>query len=155
MAPSDDDNDRRIQELEELHTFLERRVNRSARVYEHAITSLWLGNAGSALATLGFIGATWKNGTFDKSLLWPLGIFLAGILVMAIGAIVTLISARNRINRMAGVPSILDLMAADIKSPAEEIGLTFSNWRTVMAVLSFVLLITGVVVGFVQLLCSP
>ena len=138
----------------EVYDSLEPQLNRAVKVYEQVVTSLWLGNAGATLATLSFIGATWNNGTFNQALLWPLGIFLAGVVAMAIGSIVAMISAQARIERMALANSILDFMVKDIQSPWEEIGLTFSDWRTRMAILSGALFVIGCVVGFVQLILS-
>ena len=140
---------------QEVYEFLQPLLDRTAKVYNHSITSLWAGNAGATLATLSFIGVTWSNGAFHKALLWPFGIFLAGVVAMAIGSFVALVSARDRLERMARANSILGFLVDDIESPTEEIGLTFSDWRTRMAMLSGALFITGCVVGFVQLLLSP
>lgn len=107
------------------------------------------------LATLSFIGVTWSNGSFHRALLWPLGFFLAGVVAMGIGSFVALVSARDRIKCMQRAKSILEFRVHDIKSPTEEIGLTFSDWRTRMAMLSGALFLIGCVVGFVQLCLSP
>jgi hypothetical protein len=48
----------------QMDSFLKPRLDRAEHLYGQAITSLWVGNAGAALATLSFIGATWKNGAF-------------------------------------------------------------------------------------------
>lgn len=140
----------------EVHEFLQPILDRAAKVYDRAITSLWVGNAGATLATLSFIAGTWNNGAFYSALLWPLGIFLTGVVAMAIGSIFALVSARAHINRIARAKSMLKLrLVHDIKSPAEEIGLTLSDWRTRMAMLSGIMFIVGCVVGLVQLILSP
>ena len=140
---------------QEVYKWLQPLLDRTAKVYNHAITSLWVGNAGATLATLSFIGVTWSNGAFHKPLLLPLGIFLAGVVAMAIGSLVALVSACAQIKRMSRARSILGFRVGDVKSPTEKIGLTFSDWRTRMAMLSGAMFIMGCVVGIVQLLLSP
>ena len=152
MDPNEEQRaDDQLKAQKEVYEFAQPYLDRAGKVYEQAITSLWVGNAGATLATLSFIGATWRNGEFPRALLWPLVIFLAGVVAMAIGSIVALVSARNRIERMARANSILNFLCDDIKSPTEEIGLKLSDWRTGMAVLSGALFIVGCVVGLVQL----
>lgn len=152
MDPNEEQRaDDQLKAQKEVYEFVQPFLDRAFKVYEQAITSLWVGNASATLATLSFIGATWSNGEFPRALLWPLVIFLAGVVAMAIGSIVALVSARTRIERMARANSIRKFLCDDIKSPTEEIGLTLSDWRTRMAVLSGALFIIGCVVGLVQL----
>ncbi len=155
MDPNEEQRaEEQLMAQKEVYEFVQPSRDRAVKVYEQAITSLWVGNASATLATLSFIGATWSNGEFPRALLWPLVIFLAGVVAMAIGSIVAMISAQARIERMALANSILDFMVKDIQSPWEEIGLTFSDWRTRMAILSGALFVIGCVVGFVQLILS-
>jgi hypothetical protein len=49
---SDDDADFRKREIERVVGFLKPRLDFAKRIYSLAMNSLWLGNAGAALATL-------------------------------------------------------------------------------------------------------
>jgi hypothetical protein len=63
---SDDDADFRKREIERVVGFLKPPLDFAKRIYSLAMNSLWLGNAGAALATLSFIGAAWRGVTFPK-----------------------------------------------------------------------------------------
>lgn len=129
------------------------RLEQVARVYEHAIAALWIGNAGASLATLSFIGATWNKGV-THSLIWPLGFFLGGLVSMGVGSVAAIIVESGRIHRYLKADSILDLQIDDIDDPAERAGLTFSNWRTRCACLSGALFVLGCLTGFAILAIS-
>src|SRR5437667_8818847 len=91
----------------QMDSFLKPRLERAERVYGQATTSLWIGNAGAALATLSFMGATWKSDTFPKSLLVPLGFFVAGVIAMGVGALLTLAREKRASERIQGADSPL------------------------------------------------
>ncbi len=105
-----------------MDSFLNPRLQRAERAYGQALRSLWLGNAGAALATLSFIGATWDNGVFPEILLWPLAFFVAGIIPMGVGAVWVLIKEKGTIERIQSVNDPVDLRMSDIESPAESVG---------------------------------
>jgi hypothetical protein len=71
QVPDDDlsDEESRWQQREALDRLLKPRLARVERRYAQALTGLWIGNAGAALATLSFIGAAWKEGTYARPLL--------------------------------------------------------------------------------------
>lgn len=60
-------------DAERAQAFVQSRAELAEKIYSQAINSLWLGNSGAALATLSFIGASWKDHGFPRILLWPLG----------------------------------------------------------------------------------
>ena len=100
--------DAQAQDNAGVDAFLQPRLERAERAFGQAMTSLWVGNAGAALATLSFIGATWKNNAFPKVLLWPLVLFVLGIIFMGVGALITLFRAKRSIERIQSASSVLD-----------------------------------------------
>src|SRR5712691_4937127 len=116
------DAEDRVRDFEERDTeraqaFVEARVELAGKVYSQAINSLWLGNSGAALATLSFVGATWKDGRFPKALLWPLGLFILGVISMGIGTLLALLRERGVIARNQEAKSLLDIFSRDFQSP--------------------------------------
>ncbi|MGQ0664207.1 MAG: hypothetical protein ACT4P2_11610 [Pseudomonadota bacterium] len=146
--------DRQLRELEQVAEFLKPILERTVKVYDHAITSLWVGNAGAALATLAFIGTTWGKGPPVKPMLWSLGFFLVGVLAMATGSIIALISAHIRIRHMQGANSPWHFRVGDIKSPLKELALVPSDARTIMAIISAATFLVGCGLGFYMLLST-
>jgi len=144
----DESTETQFRDAKRVRATLRPRLERAERAYSQALTSLWLGNAGAALATLSFIGAAWKNDTFSRILLWPLGLFVLGIVAMGVGAVITLIREKLAIERMQRATSIMDFHVSDIESPAERIGLTFRDYRTSTALFAGCCFIAGCVVGF-------
>jgi hypothetical protein len=68
-------------DLEIAEKILKPRRDRAERAYDRALTTLWVGNAGAALATLAYITANRHDGTFTRSLLVPLVLFVLGLAV--------------------------------------------------------------------------
>lgn len=139
--------------MEEVQQHLKPHLDFAEKVYGQAINSLWLGNAGAALATLSFIGAAWKDGTFPKVLLWPLGFFIAGTISMGLGALMSLWRLRSMILGNQTAESIWDMGMEVIQSPAERVGLSSRDWRTRMALCSGSCFVAGCIAGFVLLAC--
>lgn len=138
-----------------VREYLRKRMDRAEKVYAQAITTLWAGNAGAALATLSFVAATWKEaGNFHRPLLVPLVLFTLGVIFMGAGSLFTLIAEGRAIKRLQRADSVLDLMLDDIETPAEESALSLSNPRTLMAFLAGIAFILGCVVGFVLMWTS-
>jgi hypothetical protein len=73
---------REFEKFERVQEFLTPRLDRAERLYTQALDGLWLSNAGGALATLTFIGATWQSGAFRHWLMVRLCFFLFGLLSM-------------------------------------------------------------------------
>jgi hypothetical protein len=151
---SDDYNDSRERDIERAQGFLKPRLDFAERIYSQAMNSLWLGNAGAALATLSFIGAAMKDGKFPKVLVLPLGFFLAGLIAMGIGTLIALVRVRGVITRNQRNESIGDTIVSDVQSPAERVGLSGRDWRTIMALCSGALFVAGCIVGFALLACQ-
>jgi hypothetical protein len=124
----------------------------AAKIYSHAINSLWIGNAGAALATLSFIGAAWKDGTFPRILLCPLSFFLLGLILMGIGSLLALWRVHSVLEkRNKAAETAIDVKMDDIPSPAEIVGLSIRDGRTIMALLSGICFVAGCVAGLVLL----
>ncbi len=150
---SGDNIDPRERGIEQAQAFLKPRLDFAERTYNQAMNSLWLGNAGAALATLSFIGAAWKDGTFPRILLAPLAFFLAGLISMGIGTLLALMRVRAVIerNQLAELP--WDFIVGDAQSPAERVGLSGRDARTIMALFSGGFFVAGCLVGFILLAC--
>lgn len=162
------DNDRRELEesrerdFERVQAAIKPRLERAARAYSQSLTSLWIGNAGAAIATLSFIGAAWRNGkevgaatihpvTFPHALLIPLTLFVLGLISMAVGSFSNLLRERKTIRMMEDANSIWDFTVDHVRRPSEEAGLTFRDWQTRWACLSAAFFIFGCATGLVQL----
>ena len=79
------DDEDPLKELDRVWEFITPRLVRAERVYNQALTSLWVGNAGAAVATLTFIGVTWQNKLFHHWLLLvPLCAFVFGLIAMGL-----------------------------------------------------------------------
>jgi hypothetical protein len=150
---SDDNGDLREREIEGAQGFLKPRLEFAERLYSQAMNSLWLGNAGAALATLSFIGAAWKDGTFPKTLLTPLAFFLAGLISMGVGTLLALMRVRAVIVRNQGAEWPWEFIVGDVQSPAERVGLSPRDWRTIMALCSGGFFVVGCLAGFILLAC--
>lgn len=130
------------------------RLDRATSAYSQAITSLWIGNAGAAIATLSFIGAAWHNDTFAKEFLLPLTLFVLGLISMGIGSLGGLIRERRLIRNMEEASSIHNYLQSnpwDFRRRSEEAGLTLIDLRTRMACASAVLFVLGCAVGLIEL----
>jgi hypothetical protein len=150
---SDDNGNFRGREIERVQGFLRPRLDFAERIYSQALNSLWLGNAGAALATLSFIGAAWKDRTFPKILWTPLALFVAGLISMGIGALLALLRVRAVIVRNQLAESPLDFIVSDVQSPAERVGLSARDGRTIMALCSGGFFVAGCLVGLILLAC--
>jgi hypothetical protein len=66
--------ERELQNLERAEAFLRPSIEAADKLFSQAINCLLLGNSGGALATLGFLGAIARDGTFPRVLLYPFGL---------------------------------------------------------------------------------
>lgn len=153
MTDHDQDEivERQLRDFESVQRALRPRLERAAHAYSQSLTSLWLGNAGAAIATLSFIGAAWHNGNFPHALLLPLTLFVLGLISMGGGSISGLIRERATLRETEEANSILDLKPAYVKRPSEEAGLTLQDWRTRMACVSAAFFVSGCAVGLIEL----
>jgi hypothetical protein len=155
MMMDDDDRNEfessQYREFERVQEFLTPRLDRAERLYTQAVNGLWLSNAGGALATLTFVGATWQSGAcYRHWLMVPLCFFLFGLLSMGLGTGIFLVSESRIIKRMESIRSINKLRLDEITSQSEEIGLLW-NWRNYAAIVSAGTLILGILAGVVIL----
>jgi hypothetical protein len=154
MEGTDEQEVQKFEAFQRVQSALQPRLEQAERAYGQALTSLWLGNAGATLATLSFIGAAWKTDTFPMFLLCPLGFFILGLVLMGVGALIALLREKAAIERMQQARSLLDFYTQDIRSPAQHIGLTLRDARTVAALLSGACFVLGCVTGFTLLLAK-
>jgi hypothetical protein len=153
---SDQDEDAELQFEKWAHVyneFVRPRVERAEKAYNQTLASLWLGNGAAALAALSSIGAISRQGQFPSQLLWPLWLFVLGLVSMGVGAFAALVSEVRSVHSMlhANATSALDFKITDIQSPVEQAGRTFDDWRTRMALLSAIFFVSGCIVGLLLL----
>ena len=144
-------DEQKLEDFERVQRAIKPRLERAGRAYSQALTSLWLGNAGAAIATLSFIGAAWHNGKFPHALLLPLTLFVGGLISMGVGTISAIIRERTIIRNMEDANHILDIRLDYIERPSEEAGLTLQDWRTRMACASAIFFVLGCAVGLFEL----
>lgn len=155
-APDDDEElrERQLHDLEQAEAFLRPRIEAAGKLFSQAINCLLLGNSGGALATLGFLGATSKDGAFSRVLLYPLFFFTLGLILMGVGILVALWRERGVIVRNQSANSIWDFVSRDIRSPLQNIGLASGDRRMILALLSSFCFLAGCFVGFGILVCK-
>jgi hypothetical protein len=137
-------------DLEIAEKILKPRRDRAERAYDRALTTLWVGNAGAALATLAYITANRHDGTFTRSLLVPLVLFVLGLAVTGISSLIEFESERRAILRIQRANPILDVRSDSDHWPAEKIRSPL-DWRTAMALVSGTCFVVGFIFGFVML----
>lgn len=59
---------------------------RAERAYDRTLATLWIGNGVAALATVAYITANRHDGTFTRSLLIPLILFVVGLSITGISS---------------------------------------------------------------------
>lgn len=134
--------------LKEVDEFLRPRLDRLERNYARTINRLWLGNAGAALATLSFLGATWQYAPFRFYLLMPFGLFVFGLISLGCGELAALIKDARVIRRNQDAESILDIIIGDAESPLEKLGFSF-DMRMMLQCASTLLFVAGLIAGLV------
>jgi len=137
---------RNLEEIEKVHAYVRPRIERAERAYSQMLTSLWIGNAGAALATLTFIGGALQKGKFPNGLLLPLWLFVLGVISMGLGSAIALMKEAKALDRLQRATSYLDMRVDDTKTATELAGLT-CDWRTMMAVLSAAFFVLGCFAG--------
>jgi len=152
MPDQEDDKDRAEREFSTLMEAVDHRLNDIRPAYAQALTQLWLGNAGGAVTVLSFVGATARSGVFPHMLLWPLWLFVLGLISMGVGAGLWLFSERHQVRRMEEANSLLDVTIEDgVMRPTQLAGLTLKDWRTRAAILSAVFFVAGCAAGLLEL----
>jgi hypothetical protein len=124
-------------------TLLWCRLYRAERAYDRALTTLWIGNAGGALTTLAYATANRHDGTFTRSLLVPLVLFIVGLVITGAGSLIEFESERRAITRSQRAAPILDAPLSGGEWPV--------SWRTAMAFASGTCFVVAFIFGFVML----
>jgi hypothetical protein len=155
MSKEEDDaqHERNLQSLESARNYVRPRMRRAERIYNQALTSLWLGNAGAALAALSFVGAASQKGHVNQALLIPLGCFVLGVVAIGAGTAISLYQEGKALNDMQRALGVWDFKVDQIKASTDQIGLTF-DWRTGLVILSAVFFCLGCVIGVFELWIS-
>jgi hypothetical protein len=138
----------RPRDLEIVEKILKPRRDRAERAYDRAVTTLWVGNAGAALATLAYITANRYDGTFTRSLLVPLVLFVLGLAVTGISSLIEFECERRAIARIQRANPIPDVQSGGDRWPAEKSPL---DWRTATALVSGTCFVVGFAFGFAML----
>jgi hypothetical protein len=123
--------------------------------YNKILNRLWAGNSAGAAANLALIFGLLEN--LHAPLIWdfiPLFLFASGLTVLGVGSLIGLILETRVIQSMETTNSILDVKVDNIKRPSEHAGLSFANCQTKLAIISALVLILGVIVGFIILVWS-
>lgn len=154
MSDEDEASERQYEEQALVDEFVKGRLEGAERAYSQGLTSLWLGNGAAALAVLGLIGATWREGKFPHQVLCPLSCFVLGLVSLGIGTGLYLWTEGAIVNSMETATSWRQFPAFKSKSPTARAGLTLKDPRTIAAMLSAVLFVAGCVVGLLQLWAS-
>jgi hypothetical protein len=153
MTKEEDDRAREFEErdVERVQSFIQLRTEVADKLFSQAINGLFLSNAGAALATLSFVGVTWKDGSFPRILLCPLALFILGLILMGAGTTVALWRERGAIARNQYANSLLDIYSRDIWSPVARVGLAPGDWRMILAALSGGCFVAGCFAGLLLL----
>ena len=136
----------RVRELENAEKILSSRRNAAERAYDRVLTSLLVGNAGAALATVAYITANRHDGTFTRSLLVPLVLFVVGLSVPGISSLIEFESERRRTAALAKSNAVLDVQPHDASQKVQLMG-----WRTATALASGTCFVVGFIFCFVML----
>jgi hypothetical protein len=121
---------------------------RAERAYNRVLTTLWISNAGATLATLAYITANRHDGTFTRSLLVPLVLFILGLTIPGMSSLVEFECERRAMLRshMSRNPR----GGTDAGLGAERVEFAL-KWRTPTALASGTCFAAGFVYGFAML----
>ena len=133
----------RLEDRETGEPVLQHGLARAERAYDRVLTTLWIGNAGGALTTLLYATANRHDGTFTRSLLAPLILFVLGLALTGIGSLIEFESERRALTRLA--------RGAAIANDRPAFGGWRPHWRTVTALLSGACFSIGFIFGFAML----
>src|SRR5829696_4321977 len=136
----------RVRELENAEKILDCRRNAAERAYHRALTTLLVGNAGAALATVAYITANRHDGTFTRSLLVPLVLFVVGLSVPGIGSLIEFERERRRIADVEKANPALDVRPDNESAKIQPV-----DWRTPIALVSGICFVVGFIFCFVML----
>jgi hypothetical protein len=104
----------------------------------------------AALATLAYITANRHDGTFTRSLLVPLVLFVLGIAVTGISSLIEFEFEQRAIVRIQRANPLVNVRSDNEHWVAEKIRSPL-DWRTAMALVSGTCFFVGFAFGFVML----
>lgn len=116
---------------------------RAERAYDRTLATLWIGNGVAALATVAYITANRHDGTFTRSLLIPLVLFVVGLSITGISCLAEFESERRRIADLGNEDSAAHRPDREVRSHADR--------RTVTALVSGSCFVIGFIFCFVML----
>jgi hypothetical protein len=102
-----------------------------------------VGNAGGALTTLAYATANRQDGTFTRSLLVPLVLFVIGLVITGLSSLIEHETERRAITRVQSAVSLLDLHPSFGELPC--------GWRTATALVSGTCFVFAFIFGFAML----
>jgi hypothetical protein len=118
-----------------------KRARSTRRLYEKAVTRLWVGNAGGAVVTISYLAAT----SNVKSLsLWPIYFFMVGLLLLVVEQIWHLGHEWKTIKDNQSAGSLLEFRTNYFKYPLEAANLT---WNVIMSLLATICFVLGCIAG--------
>jgi hypothetical protein len=129
---------------------LAERWDRAERAYDRILTTLWISNAGATLATLAYITANRHDGTFTRSLLVPLVLFVVGLTIPGVSSLMEFEIARRAIMRPGKTQAVIDRAPVIEQRLSEQIKFAL-NWRTPTALASGSCFTVGFLYGFAML----
>lgn len=91
---------------------------------------------------------------YARPLLAPLAFFLAGLICMGVGTMISLVKDARTSGCLERAQTVLDITLDDVKTPVEQVGFTLRDWRTNMALASGTCFIAGCLIGYAQLLIA-
>ena len=151
---SDEDyiSEKQLEDFERALQFSRPYIDRAERAHAFALNGLWIGNAGAAITMLGLIGGLAKDKPeLVQRLLLPLSLFVLGVIVMGIGAGVSLVQQGLLARRLEGIDSIMKIRMGDIKRPTEAAGLSLRDWRTISGCIAAAAFVAGCILGLLAL----
>jgi hypothetical protein len=142
--PMTDVDERQIDEQIREDRRIARLVHSAQERLEKALTRLWLGNAGGAVVTVSYLGASHGS---NHAALYPLACFLFGLIFLGVSEIVVLWPMQQEIARDQNARSWLERKAGYAKSPVQRSGIVIDR-ETVPVALALLCFIAGCVFGW-------
>jgi hypothetical protein len=141
----EDDDERRIRE-QIAEDRRKGRLIRSAQLrIGKALNRIWLGNAGGAVVSIGYLGAP-HGGRAAWS---PLGCFLLGLILLGGRELYVLLGLREEIRRDQHARSWIERKAGYAKPALERSGLVLDP-GTVAAIIAAICFMIGCILGFLS-----
>lgn len=152
--PDDEALEQQYRDFQNAQEFARPAIRRAERIYTQCVNGIWIGNAGAAIALLSFIGAIAHDYQhLAVALLWPIALFVFGLIFMGVGAAVALVREGARAKRLEILTHILDAQTGDGQKPTEAMGLTLRDPRTIGALVGTAFFVIGCIWELFDLAC--